>query len=362
MNERPSSNQQLPTTVQAASEGQVLPATGGQIEAFTFGDPTPVLDERGILDYLECWLNGRWYEPPMSFDGLAKSSRASVFLQSGLNFKRNMLARTFIPHRLLSRQTFEQFALDFLWCGNGYLEKRENMLRSTLGLQPALGKYMRRGADLETYYQVRGWRDEHEFKKGTVYHQREADINQEIYGLPEWLPALQSALLNESATLFRRKYYNNGSHAGFIMYMTDAAQNETDVAALRSALRSALKSAKGPGNFRNLFMYAPGGKKDGIQLIPVSEVAAKDEFSSIKNISRDDMLAALRIPPQLMGIVPQNAGGFGSIKEAAQIWAMNELEPIQARLQQVNEWLGEEVVRFRPFEPVSDNSATLLNP
>ena len=62
------------------------------------------------------------------------------------------------------------------------------------------------------------------------------------------------------------------------------------------------------------------------------------------------MLAALRIPPQLMGIVPQNAGGFGSIKEAAQIWAMNELEPIQARLQQINEWLGENVVQFKPIE------------
>ena len=79
-------------------------------------------------------------------------------------------------------------------------------------------------------------------------------------------------------------------------------------------------------------------------------MVAKDEFGSIKNISRDDMLAALRIPPQLMGIVPQNVGGFGSIKEAAQIWAMNALEPIQARLQQVNDWLGEEVVRFKPFE------------
>ena len=49
------------------------------------------------------------------------------------------------------------------------------------------------------------------------------------------------------------------------------------------------------------------------------------------------MLAALRIPPQLMGIVPQNAGGFGSIREAAQIWAINELEPIQARLQHIND-------------------------
>ncbi len=216
------------------------------------------------------------------------------------------------------------------------------MLGQALSLQPTLAKYMRRGADLETYYQVRGWQDEHEFAPGTICHLREADINQEVYGLPEWLSALQSALLNESATLFRRRYYQNGSHAGFIMYMTDAAQKEENV----DALRTALKSAKGPGNFRNLFMYAPGGKKDGIQLLPVSEVAAKDEFGSINNISRDDLLAALRIPPQLMGIVPQNAGGFGSLREAAEVWAVNELEPIQARLAQVNEWVGEEVVRL----------------
>ncbi|SEP34652.1 hypothetical protein SAMN02787149_106275 [Pseudomonas sp. Snoq117.2] len=39
----------------------------------------------------------------------------------------------------------------------------------------------------------------------------------------EWLAAMQSALLNESTTLFRRKYCSNGSHAGFIFYMIDAA-------------------------------------------------------------------------------------------------------------------------------------------
>lgn len=45
------------------------------------------------------------------------------------------------------------------------------------------------------------------------------------------------------------------------MYMTDAAQNQEDV-----------------NNIRNLFMYSPNGKKDGIQIIPLSEVAARDEF------------------------------------------------------------------------------------
>lgn len=322
-----------------------VPAAPG-IEAFTFGDPTPVLDGSEILDYLEAWFNGRWYEPPVNLDGLARATRASVYLQSGLTFKRNMLSRTFVPHRLLSRTAFEQFALDWLWCGNAYLEARRNRLGQTLSLQPALAKYMRRGREEGQFFQVMGWQGEHEFEPGTICHLREADIHQEIYGLPEWMAALQSALLNESATLFRRRYYLNGSHAGFILYMSDPAQTQGDVDALREALRN----AKGPGNFRNLFLYSPGGKKDGVQVIPVSEVAAKDEFAGIKGITRDDMLAGLRIPPQLMGVVPVNAGGFGSVREAAMVYAANELEPIQARMLQVNDWLGEEVIRFKPYE------------
>lgn len=135
----------------------------------------------------------------------------------------------------------------------------------------------------------------------------EPDLNQEIHGLPENLSAIPSALLNE-APLFRRKYCINGSHAGFIMYMPDAAQNQEDV----NNIRQAMKNAKGPGNFRNLFMYSPNGKKDGIQIIPLSEVAAKDEFLNIKNVSRDDMMAAHRVPPQMMGIMPSNVGGVGT--------------------------------------------------
>ena len=49
--------------------------------------------------------------------------------------------------------------------------------------------------------------------------------------------------------------------------------------------------------------------------------------------------------------MPQNAGGFGLLREAAQVRTENELEPLQVRLAEVNEWLGEEVVRFAPFEP-----------
>ena len=73
--------------------------------------------------------------------------------------------------------------------------------------------------------------------------------------------------------------------------MTDAAANTQDVDNLRQAMRD----GKGPGNFRNLFMYSPNGKKNGIQIRPVSDVAAKDEFFNIKSVTRDDHLAAHRV-------------------------------------------------------------------
>jgi len=174
----------------------------------------------------------------------------------------------------------------------------------------------------------------------------EPDINQEIYGLPGYLSAIPSALLNESATLFRRNYYLNGSHAGFIMYMTDPAQSQQDM----DNIRSAMKSAKEPGNFRNLFMYSPNGKKDGIPIIPLSEVAAKDEFLNIKNVSRDDMMAAHRVPPQMMGIMPNSVGGFGDVEKAANVFVRNGLTPLQKRLVEVNNWLGEEAVKFEHYK------------
>lgn len=323
------------------------------IQAFTFGDPEPALSSSDILDYVEAWFNGRWYEPPVTFDGLAKSFRSSPHHSSAIYFKRNLLVSLFKPHPLLSRETFSALALDYLTFGNCFLERRYSMTSKLLPLTHSLAKYTRRGQDLNTYFFVRGWAQEHAFKPGDVWHLREADINQEVYGLPEYLSALQSAWLNESATLFRRRYYNNGSHAGFILYVSDPAQNQDDI----DAMRQALKDAKGPGNFRNLFLYSPHGKKDGIQLIPVSEVAAKDEFFSIKGITRDDVLAAHRIPPQLLGIVPPSGSAFGDVGKAADTFVANEIAPLQLQLASLNDWLGQQVITWRDYVPQSTTPA-----
>lgn len=328
-----------------------------QVQAFTFGDPEPVLQGRGLLDYIECWQSGKWFEPPINMHTLAQTFHSAVHHSSAIHVKRNILLSTMEPTKLLNRQEASRLFKEFLALGNGYLNRQLALSGKTIRYDAPLAKYMRRGTDNpDKYFFVRGYKDEYEFTTGAVWHLLEPDLHQEIYGIPEWLASLHSSLLNESATLFRRKYYENGSHAGFILYMTDAAQKEEDV----TAIRTALKGAKGPGNFRNMFIYAPNGKGDGLKLIPVSEVAAKDEFLNIKNVTRDDQMAAHRVPWQIMGVPPPNGVNAGDPEQVAKVFARNEVEYLQSLFLGANEFYGEEIFRFKPYAITQEASNALL--
>lgn len=316
--------------------------TGG---AMSFGVPESVLDRQMLFDMFQVYRNGRWFEPPISTVGLGRAYRMAPHHQSCILLKRNLLAQSFRPHKLLSKRTFGAWALDYLIFGNSYLQEVPNVFGKALELRHSPAAWTRVGLEPDQYWFI----EPAQFlpqvvyeMRGGVIHLKEPDPLQEIYGMPEYLSSLQSGLLNENATLFRRKYYLNGMHAGFILYISEETfqQNDSD------ALRQQLRQAKGPGNFRNLFLHIPKGKPDGVKILPISEIAAKDEFLHIKEVTRDDMLSAHRVPPQLLGIVPKNGTGFGNVIDATRAFYHLEIVPLQARLAEVNEWAGEEIVAF----------------
>jgi len=83
--------------------------------------------------------------------------------------------------------------------------------------------------------------------------------------------------------------------------------------------------------------------------VPLSEVATKDDFFNIKRVSAEDLMSAHRVPPQMMGVMPNNAGGFGDAVKASQVFVRNELTPLQARIKEINAWIGEEIVSFSAY-------------
>ena len=93
--------------------------------AYTFGDPEPVLNNN-LADYLGVFLqaNGEYFEPPVSLSGLGKLLRANAHHGAVLPFKRNLLAKNFLPSKGLSRQTLIRAGLDYLVFGMVYFQCR----------------------------------------------------------------------------------------------------------------------------------------------------------------------------------------------------------------------------------------------
>ncbi|WP_298290414.1 phage portal protein [Novosphingobium sp.] len=337
-------------TAKGSSTGRLsrMPAKGtdqgGQV--YSFGDPESVLDRREISQYFEIWHNGSWYEPPLPMARLAQVFNMSPYHRSAIALKVNLLVAQHVQSRWLDSDNFERWALDFLQMGNGYLEGVPNLGGRVAVMRHSPAVHTRAGVKPDTFWFINGPIGKaHEYELGSVLHLQQPDVAQEIYGLPEWLSALQAGLLSENATLFRRRYYLNGAHAGFILHISDPLADQETV----DAIAQKLSQAKGVGNFKNMLVYLPKGKKDGVQVIPIADVTAKDEFSNIKNMTRDDMLAAHRTPPQLIGVIPQNSGGFGKVAETRDSYYETEIVPIARRMLRVNDWAGLPVLSFADY-------------
>ena len=310
-----------------------------------FGDPEPVLEGRRLFEYDYCPQVGEYYEYPYDIAAVASLYRATSHHTSALVTKRNVLTSLFQPNQKLSRRDFESLVQNFLVFNNGYLQVQRSRMGSVLKATARLARHTRRGIN-GNYYHVDYYRGNPiEFQPDEIIQVFNPDIQQDMYGIPDYLSSVNAILLNEAATLFRRKYYKNGAHAGYILYLSDALTTQQDVDNLEDAVRE----SKGAGNFKNLFMYVPNGKPDGVKVIPLAEVAAKDEFMNIKIASRDDQLAGHRVPPQLMGIVPNNTGGFGDIKKAAEVFYWHEIYPLQNLLMDINNQVGQELITFNDY-------------
>src|SRR3546814_19300432 len=128
---------------------------------------------------------------------------------------------TLFRSRYLNSDDFERFALDFLQMGNGYLEQVDNLAGRPMTFRHSLAAWTRMGVEPGTAFFVQGPIGvEHEFRKDKLHQLQQPDVLQEVYGVPDWLAALQAGLLKANATLFRRPYYLTGAPSGFVFSLS----------------------------------------------------------------------------------------------------------------------------------------------
>ena len=304
----------------ASSRGAALAKHNPSV---AFALPEPIDPTHWMTHYTEVFYDpwGEYYQPPIDRKGLARLTRANAHHGAILMARRNMVAGRFTSDTV-PRTTITAFVHNYLQSGDAALLKLRNYFGQVVGLAPLSSVYLRRGKGRFVLLQPNG--QQREIPEEDVIWLAQYDPEQQVYGLPDYLGGLQSALLNRDATLFRRKYFLNGAHMGFIFYATDPNMDDEQ----EEAMKEMIANAKGVGNFRSMFVNIPNGKPDGIKLIPVGDIATKDEFAAIKSITSQDVLTSHRFPAALAGIIPINGAALGDPEKYSATYTRNEVLPL----------------------------------
>ncbi|MCL1050373.1 phage portal protein [Shewanella abyssi] len=289
-----------------------------------FSMPETVMPNMWLTDYDSLYYNDgdQYWEPPVDRHLLANLTRRNAQHGGIVQSRANMAASRFTSGGMSAQEVTATF-LNLVQFGDVALLKIRNGFRQVVRLFPLPSYRTRVGSDggavvLERDNQFK------RYKAKDIIWVRQYDPVQQIYGCPDYLGGLQAALLNEDATLFRRKYYINGAHMGFIMYATDPNLDPN----VEQDIKEKIQDSKGVGNFKSLFVNIPNGKEKGLQIIPVGNFESKDEFMNVKNVSAQDVLNAHRFPPGLAGIIPANTAGLGDPAKYDAVYFKNETKPL----------------------------------
>lgn len=332
--------------------------------ALSFGEPESVLADE-FADYLGVFLHqqGEYYEPPVSKRGLAQLLRANAYHGWMPTHRTRQVLRYTRSSSALAVTELEKLLLDYLVTGELYALLTFNPLGQVLKVEHLPSVYMRvrpATSSKPRFALVLPDQTITNYQADEVLHLTQPDLLQGVYGLPAYFGAIHSILLNEAATLFRRKYFRNGAHMGSIFVTTATELKPAD----EKAITQKIKQSKGIGNFRSMYLHLPSNRKaqEVITVIPVGDVATRDEFEKIKHTSQADIMAAWGTRQEVAGLAPDNFGSTGDIDKLVELDFWTNTYPVLQKLERFNELLTP-AKRLNFLEPkTTTGGASMINP
>lgn len=293
----------------------------------SFGKPQPILTTGTEYQQVTYNDSANWWQLPIN--RLALSELPNMNAQHGgiLYARKNMIAADYQSGGLTTEH-LESAIFDFLLFGDVAIVKVRNYFGEVIDLEPIPSLYMRRRKTGEFILLQKG--EPLVYEPEDIIYLRQYDPQQQIYGLPDYIGGIHSALLNTEGTIFRRKFYYRGGTTGFILYTTDPNIS----AEVEAEIKKKVEQDGDIGNFSNLFINIPKGDPEGVKIINISDIGAKDEFNNIKSITAKDVLNAHRFPPGLAGIFADGVA-MPNPETARETYRKDEVIPVQRKIAKI---------------------------
>jgi PBSX family phage portal protein len=183
------------------------------------------------------------------------------------------------------------------------------------------------------------------------------------YGEPDYLASINQILTVQNINLYNNLFFKNGATPRLAVVFENSEPSDEQLKAFQEFFGS---SFRGVENAHKTLVISSGTNLEGKDAkIRVEKLSANDDlsFEKLREISRDEIIAAHSVPPRLVGVV--NTGGWGGQSELiGQLHLFNEtvIKPKQEEIEEYFRSLGVKLV-LKPFDVTNfkDDSEVLPN-
>ncbi|MCI6989410.1 MAG: phage portal protein [Campylobacter sp.] len=259
-------------------------------------------------------------EPFISFDRLLDLSYTNVYHKRALNLKATVLStidetnlNEFLPSNINETEFLKGFVYNLELFGTAAIEKAGKMLY----LLPT--QELRISKDYKIYQKTNS-----KITPLDGFYLKYHSSKSRYYGEPDYLDCINAILLNSKADTYNNTFFDNGARPDIAIIFENSEPSKEQISAFKEFFS---KDFKGVNNaHKALLVFGNNGVNDSNAKIRFEKLGGVDDlsFKKLKNVVRDEIVAAHGVPPRLVGVVQGNGlGGSGELM--GQLHQFNEL-------------------------------------
>ncbi|MBE3028837.1 phage portal protein [Campylobacter sp. RM9344] len=166
------------------------------------------------------------------------------------------------------------------------------------------------------------------------------------YGEPDYLGTLLPLLTNQKADSFNNAFFDNSARADTAVIFENSEPDEMQLNAFKEFFGS---NFRGANNAHKTLILTANGENAKVRIEDLSKVQ-DISFEKLKNLNRDEIIAAHGVPPRMMGVISSGQLGGGS-EVIGQLHSFNELTIIPK--QEQIEWFFDSIgfpIKLKPLD------------
>jgi len=278
-------------------------------------------DTKQYIDEFDSSLFGGLVEPFFSFETMLLLYYANTYHRRSINIKAKLLSQAkdtnleeFLPQGVTVSSFLYAFALEFEIYGNSFLEKT---LSGKLYQLPAYEARVNLNKEIYQYTFSNTI-------KLNGYHFKNYSPRSRFYGEPDYLATILQIQTTQKADRYNSSFLDNGAKPGFAVVFENSEPTREQLDSFKEFFG---KNYKGYDNTNKTIILSATGDMEKPAKIRLEKLSAIEDisFQKLKEVNRDEIIAAHGIPPRLVGVV--TPGQLGSSNELiSQLHSFNELE------------------------------------